>query len=96
MKKIYFATNPLGPVYYKMKPDDWDGDALDIGYNDSYEMRGVYLTRPDFSENYEDIKNELEKNKRALISKKYKKLLELINIKFDETNAIEHDGFYAP
>lgn len=96
MKKIYFATDSLGPIYYMVMPDDWSEDRLNIGYNDSYEMRSVYIGKSQFSENYEDIKKLLEKNKQYLISQKYEELLRLTNIEFKKEEAIEHDGFDAP
>lgn len=96
MKKIYFFTRPLGPVYYMNKEDDWDGDSLDIGYNNPYEMRGVCIGKDNFSESFDKIKEKLEKNKLQLVTEKYEELLKLIDIKFEEEDSKYHDGFDAP
>lgn len=97
MKKIYFIVDPLGPIFYMEKPNDWNEYRLNIGYNDSYEMRSVYISRHQFSENFCDIKALLEKNKQKLMLEKYEEMINLMKINFgDENNAIYHDGFDAP
>jgi hypothetical protein len=81
MKKVYFTLNPLGPIYYKYVADDegrvcvgWDGH------------RNEYVG---FYENYEDLKKVLEKNKQYFVSKKYEELLKLIDIEFEEKDALK-------
>jgi len=96
MKKVYFYVNPLGPVYYMEVKAAWAGARLDIGYNDSYEMRSTYLVKPYFSEDYKDIKELLEKNKKRLMCEKYEEIIKLMKIKFNEEDATYHDGFDAP
>jgi hypothetical protein len=89
MKKIYFALNPMGPIYYVCKPDNWDeDDGICVGYDGH---RNEYIRKSQFSENHEDIKKILEKNKQHLVSKKYEELLRLINTKFEEEDTCKFD-----
>lgn len=94
MRKLYFSEG-LGPIYYMEVEDDFNG-RLNIGYNDSYEMRSQYLSKGQYHEDFEKLKLLMEKCKQKLIAEKYKELIRLMDIEFKEEDAIKHDGHYAP
>lgn len=96
MKKVYFITRAFGPIYYMEMPDQWNEPRLDVGHNNSYEMRSTYTSS--FSENFEDVKKIVEANKKFLMMKKYKEMIDImqINTDFKPEDAVYHDGSDAP
>ena len=82
MKKIYFINPSYGfDIYYSLYPDDFDVSAatrINIGYNDSYEMRSQYLGKPYFSDNVEDIREILQKRKKVIMAEKYGEMLKIM------------------
>ena len=93
--KVYFISPGRGfKIYYMMK-ENCQGGMIDVGYNDSYEMRGVKIYPPYVSENLEDIKAILKKRKQALIASKYKEMFNIMKIDVNQEPQY-HDGFDAP
>ena len=105
MKKIYFISpDPLNySVYYIEVSDYFDVSSmnrLNIGYNDSYEMRSEYLDHPYFSENYDDIRQQLVKRRvdhiNTILSNAYKQTTKLAEMDFEEEGATKHDRIISP
>ncbi|MHA2280279.1 MAG: hypothetical protein ACXAC5_05445 [Promethearchaeota archaeon] len=65
-------------------------DRICVGWDGH---RNEYIGKSQFSENHEDIKKILEKNKQHLVSKKYEELLKLINIEFEEKDTCEFHSY---
>jgi len=100
--KIYFI-NPYPEdlrMFYKIEPGVKDISSikkLNIGYNDSYEMRSEYIGPNYFSDDPEKLEKILKDRRDELIKQAYKEIIEAYKHKIsDRTNAIKHDSIDSP
>ena len=93
-------------MYYKELPEGTDVKAmkrLNIGYNDSYEMRSQYLPSAFFSDDPAGLEKILLERREAILAQAYKEMIEKLtyyNKVKDEignrNNAALHDSIDAP
>lgn len=95
-------------IVYFIKPDRYDftiysinigsfakGKAINIGYNNGYEMRSQYLNHPWVSDNIDDLREILKSRKVSLLKEQYLKMIKLMQIN-ENGHIIEYDGFSSP
>lgn len=106
--KVYFINPYSGSLtlYYKEFPDGTDVNSmsrLNVGYNDSYEMRSQYLPRGYFSDDPTKFEEILKQRREAILAEAYKEMIEKLEyynkVKDevgDRNNAVLHDSIDAP
>lgn len=106
--KIYFI-NPDErslTLYYSNYPDNTDVNSMsriNIGYNDSYEMRSQFLPKGYFSNDPTKLEEILAKRKEKIVADAYKLMIEKLEYynKVKDTTgsreyAVLHDDIDAP
>lgn len=102
MKKVYFISphEKSLTVYYREVRNNYDvskATSINIGYNDSYEMRSQHLPKPYFSDDLEDLLKILRERKRKMIEKAYQKLYQVGTLELPtEEDARLHDSIDSP
>ena len=99
--KIYFISpNDRDLRMWYMEHSNNDISTLktiNIGYNDSYEMRSQHLPTTFFSDDPTKLEEILKARKRKKIVEIYKEMLdEMRYVVRDRNTAIEHDSIDAP
>ncbi len=93
-------------MYYKEFPDGTDVKSikrLNIGYNDSYEMRSQYLPPGYFSDDPTRLEKMLQERREKILTEAYKEMVKAMNY-YNEVkdrvgnrhNAVLHDSIDAP
>ncbi len=103
MKLYFISPGPQDLRMWYMNIQDQDitkMDRLNIGYNDSYEMRSEFISRKYFSDDPAKLETIIKERKQKRAMEAYKNMIKemkhLSDEQCDRNAAIKHDSIDAP